>query len=238
MILVSSIVLVLVVVLVLDSPPRRGVALLATASACLAASAEEPSRTKPILIAKGKDCLVHGIVYPFHDDQARFRSRPLGGCAVLYTTPSTGEMKSLVSTGTIEVPTERISFHQTRLLGLACDAERLYAVVWSSGRVFDHPPHAGLGFKGGSYSLHIFWLADGTSLGDTWLLKEPGSSPVGRPNAIAPGLPDVAPQEALGKGPLKLIEKGAACYGVAFGFEGRKLVRHWPLPDATKGEGK
>ncbi|HUT35003.1 MAG TPA: hypothetical protein VNE39_16045 [Planctomycetota bacterium] len=202
-------------------------ALLALHALCGAAEpADEPSRSTPILIAKGQDCLVHGIIYPFHDDQARFRSRSWGGCAVLYTTPSTGEMKALVSTGTTEIPTERISFTQARLVGVACDAERLYAVVWSSGRVFDHPPHPGQPFKGGGYSLHVFWLGDGTGLGETWLLKEPSKSPVSRPNAVAPELPDVAPQETLEKGPLKLTDKGVALYGAAFEFDGKKLMKH------------
>ena len=202
-----------------------GVLLALHALSAAARPADEPSRTKPILFAKGNDWLVHGITYPFHDDQARFRWRSWGGCAVLYTKPSTGEMKALVSTGTIEVPTERISFSQTHLVGVACDAERLYAVVWSSGRVFDDWPQPGKPFKGGYYVLHIFWLADGASLGETWLLKEPGKSPVSRPNAIAPELPDVAPQETLDKGPLKLTEKGVALYGAAFEFDGKKLVK-------------
>ena len=188
------------------------------------------SRTTPVLLARGNDCLVHGITYPFHDDQARFRSRSWGGCAILYTRPSNGEMKALVSTGTVEVPTERISFFQTRLVGVACDPERLYALVWSSGRVFDHPPHPGQPSKGGGYSLHAFWLADGAGLGETWLLKEAGKSPVSRPSVVVPELPDIAPQETLGKGPLKPIEKGVALYGVAFEFEGKKLTKHHPLP--------
>ncbi len=195
-----------------------------------AALSQEPSATKPILIAKGRDYLVHGIVYPFHDDQARFRSRSWGGCALLCTTPSTGEMKALISTGTVENPTERISFNQTRLLGATADAERLYAVVWSSGRMFDSPPHPGQPFKGGSYSLQVFWLADGTSLGETSLVREPGKSPVSRPNAIAPELPAIAPRETLEKGPLKLTEKGVALYGAAFEFDGRKVAKQEAVP--------
>ena len=207
--------------------------LLAAASSSLAARApQQPSRTLPVLIAKGDDYLIHGTSYPFLDDQTRFHARPWGGCAILYTRPSTGEMKALVSTGTVERPTERISFHQTRLLGVACDAERLYAVVWSSGRVFDHPPHPGQPTKGGSYSLHVFWLADGTSLGETWLLKEPGKSPVSRPNVVAAELPDSAPQETLEKGPLKLIDNGILCYGVALEYAGKTLSPEGPTPVA------
>jgi hypothetical protein len=146
-------------------------------------------------------------------------------------------MKCLVSTRTVEAPTRRISFHQTRLVGLACDAERLYAVVWSSGRVYDRPPHPGGPFKGGSYSLHAFWLADGTSLGETWLLKEPGKSPVSRPNAVAVELPDLAPQETLEKGPLELVEQGVACYGLDFEFEGRKLRGQRPSAAAWGVDG-
>ncbi|MBM4030566.1 MAG: hypothetical protein FJ291_02135 [Planctomycetes bacterium] len=218
------IVLVLVVVLVLASSPRRGVAILSLASACLAAepAADGLSRSKPLLIAKGQDYLVHGVSYPLFDDQARFRAPMWAGAMLLYTTPSNGEMKELVSTGTVEVPTERISFFQRRLLGVAADAERLYAVVWNSGRVFDHAPHPGQRMGGGTYTLRVFWLADGTPVTELRLIKKAHQVPPA-PNVFAPGLPDAVVQETLDKGPLKLIEKGIACYGVAFEFEGKKL---------------
>jgi len=230
--LASLIVLVLVVVLVLDSLPRRGIVLLAAASASLAGPPplEKPLASKPLLLAKGQDYLVHGIVYPLHDDQARFRTPQWAGCVVLHTKPSTGEMKGLVSTGTIEVPSERVSYHQTRILGVACDAERLYIVTWFSGRIWDHPPPPGQRLADGGYSLQVFWLADGTpSYGAN--LVPPTPMPIREPVVAVVSLPDTAPQETLEKGPLKPIGKGVACYGVAFEFEGKKLVRHTTLSE-------
>jgi hypothetical protein len=205
--------------------------ILATASASLAGPPplEKSQASKPLLLAKGKDYLIHGIVYPLHDDQARFRTPQWTGCVILYTKPSTGEMKSLVSTGTIEIPTERVSYHQTRILGVACDPERLYVVTWFSGRIWDHPPQPGQRLGDGGYSLQVFWLADGTSTYSAGLLA-PTPMPLREPVVAVVSLPEIAPQETLEKGPLKLLEKGVACYGVAFGFEGRKLTKHSPVP--------
>jgi hypothetical protein len=120
---------------------------------------------------------------------------------------------------------------------VAADAERLYAVVWSSGRVYDHPPHPGQRMGGGGYVLHVFWLADGAALAELRLHKKQDQV-VSAPNVFAPGLPDIAVQESIEKGPLTLTEKGIACYGVAIEFEGRKIVRHSPLPEAPKPEAK
>lgn len=207
--------------------------ILAAASASLGGPPplEKSLASKPLLLAKGQDYLVHGIVYPLHDDQARFRTPQWAGCVILYTKPSTGEMKSLVSTGTVEIPTERVSYHQSRILGVACDAERLYIVTWFSGRIWDHPPHPGQRLTNGGYSLQVFWLADGAptySANLVSLTPMPIREPV-----VAVSLPETAPQEAIEKGPLKLIEKGVACYGAAFEFEGKTLKAQDAMNEAA-----
>ena len=52
----------------------------------------------------------------------------------------------------------------TRVLGVAADAERLYVVLWSSGRIFDRPPAEDAALEGGRYELRVFWLGDGSAL--------------------------------------------------------------------------
>ena len=129
---------------------------------------------------------------------------------LLHTARDTGKMTRLIdATGTVAVNTRRISYRVARVVGVTADAERLYALLWHSGRIFDRPPEDGAALKGGRYELRVFWIADGSAL---------------RVPVLGPeGLPDVVPAASLGPGPLKGEKGGVACFGKVVRYDARAL---------------
>lgn len=183
--------------------PAATLVLLVFASPAFSANED------PVLLEKHKDCFVHALpAWPARGDHVeRLVER---GHSLLHTSRATGKMTRMVAaTGTVAINTRRISYRVTRILGVAADAERLYVVRWSSGRIFDAPPAKGAAVKGGRYELRVFWLADGSRL----------SAP-----PLAPGgLPSAAPQPSLEAGPLKLVPGGVSCFGTSARYKGRTL---------------
>jgi len=185
---------------------RLSLLLLVLLAPALAADEE------PVLLVKNAACFVHAIAaWPALPDRgARFERVVAGGHALLHTSRETGKMVRLVeATGTVAVNTRRISFLVTRLVGVAADADRLYVVLWRSGRIFDRPPEEDAPADGGTYELRVFWLADGSAL----------RAPVLGPD----GLPEAAPPESLGKGPLHVVAGGVDCFGKKVRYDAREL---------------
>src|SRR5262249_2206220 len=113
--------------------------------------------------------------------------------------------------GTWSVPTRRISYQQTRLVGVTADAERLYVLVWHSGRVFDRPPRLDEEAVKGTYRLSVYWLAD--------------SSKIAERDLTGREVPAKAPKETTGKGPLTVADGTVSCYGTKFQFKGKEEVK-------------
>ena len=163
----------------------------------------------PVLLATHQACFVHAL--PAWPAQADRVERVVGpGHALLHTSRATGKMTRLLpATGTVAINTRRISYCLTRVLGVAADAERLYVVLWASGRIFDRPPAEGAALAGGRYELRVFWLGDGGAL---------PAPPLG-----PDGLPAAAPEPSLGRGPLNLVSDGVSCFGTTARYAGRAL---------------
>jgi len=162
-----------------------------------------------VLLTKHVACFVHALpTWPARDDHVE---RVIGrGHALLYTSRESGRMTRLVeTTGIVAVNTRRASYRVTRLLGIASDSERLYVLLWFSGRVYDRPPEEGAALEGGRYEMRVFWLGDGGAL---------RSPPLG-----PSGLPAAAPRASLGVGPLKIVSDGVSCFGRTARYDGRVL---------------
>lgn len=196
-----------------SSPHRQHWSQLATAAAVVAvaqfASAQQPAevvpqeREKPI--AAGDDYFVHVLRAEWKGQSVDLMRRVYpGGSVVLHTDRSTGELTRLLESGTFEIPTRRISYSQTRLLGALADGERLYLAVWHSGRIWDQPPGPWDALKGGGYTLRTYRLSDGKYLKST---------------NITEGVPELAPAEKADAGPLERIDGGVKCFGQEFVLE-------------------
>ncbi|MGD9646488.1 MAG: hypothetical protein AB7U73_12305 [Pirellulales bacterium] len=176
---------------------------------------------QPRLVVATDACFVHALHAPVDPAGNRFMRRPAStSVAVLWTDRATGHMKPVLATGTFAIPTRRLSYSQTRLLGAAADDERLYLAVWRSGRTFDEPPppatesfawtarepsrrEGAIGF-----ALVVVWLADAAQL-----LDEP-----------LPPLAEV-PRETTAAGLIKRVDDGVEVAGQVFKFRGRDVVR-------------
>jgi hypothetical protein len=160
---------------------------------------------KPVLVLADPACFVHAL--RASADAGDVLERPVDpGFMLLHTARASGEMTVLVpATGTVARGTCRASFVQTRILGIAADAERLYVLLWSV-RTWDRPPERDAPAEGGRYELRTFRLADGHALKAPALNTE--------------GLPKGAPKESLGNGPLNLLPgAGVECYGTRAIYE-------------------
>jgi len=112
-------------------------------------------------------------------------------------------------TGTVAVNTRRISYEVRRVLGVAADAERLYVLLWWSGRIYDRPPAQGATIDGGRYELRVHWLDDAAALQ--------------APSLRHDGVPEAAGRPCLDAGPLKLVPGGVSCFGTRARYDGRTL---------------
>ena len=170
---------------------------------------EQPELKKPVLVSKGTKHFVHALdMSPLRaEGWVEFVVAP--GWGLVYTNRESGQMQHLMRpTGTVRINTRRISYSQSRIVGVAADANRLYVLRWQSGRVFDKPPAADAKPEGGRYELSVFWLADGSLV----QLRPLGTK----------GLPKHAPVQQLTPGPLKLVKGGVSCYGSTFRYKGKK----------------
>lgn len=162
---------------------------------------------KPVLVLADTSCFVHAL--PGFPEVQQVERSVDPGFMLLHTVRASGEMSVLVPpTGTVAISTRRISFVQTRILGIAADAERLY-VLLGSVRAWDKPPEKDAPVEGGGYVLRTFWLADGQGLTAPALKTE--------------GLPKGAPPETLKHGPLRLVAGGVESFGTRAIYKGRDL---------------
>ena len=90
------------------------------------------------------------------------------GLVISHTDLETGDMKFVLSTGTIEHQTRRISYSMTSIVGCVQIDDMLVAVVYHSGRVSGESRRLSLNFKPseGSYVIKTYSIATGGRLGE------------------------------------------------------------------------
>ncbi len=188
-------------------------ALLLGAAPAPEAKPADKDPTKPVLIVKHKDYLIHAIPQLASGERkllADDRHPPL---LLVYTSVNSGEMKRLAEGGHSAVPgppmgIDRIHNTRTRIVGVAADAERLYVAYHTA--TWRVKVQAGGGQDGpeqSKYELLVFRLSDGEKL-HTMEMKEGD-------------FPDKAPADSAEPGPLKVMDGSVTCYGVAFAFKGK-----------------
>jgi hypothetical protein len=175
-----------------------------------------------VLIARGKDYLIHAVPVPtiwsqFGEEHSRMIT-PLG-LVVLHTSTTTGEMKKLITGAETWDPLwhDRSAPPARRLLkgiaGIACDSQRLYVLHWKAAPYKTAADILADQRSKGSYRLVVFRAADGQKLYELDIERR--------------ALPAFS-WETTGKGPLRLRDGGVSCFGVAFLFKGDKLLRRVP----------
>ena len=109
----------------------------------------------------------------------------------------------LPPTGVVAQPTRRVSYNETRIVGIVVDKARMYVAVWRSGRIFNLRAKR----LGGSLSLSVFWLEDGSRIDDVALPMK--------------AVPAKVPAETIEAGPLQSREYGVSLFGQTYRYEGR-----------------
>ena len=108
----------------------------------------------PDVLAIGDGFVIHVFTGVVQGDMWIYRIvRP--GIVILHTDLTTGKATWLIHTGTFEVPTRRISFSMSRLLGLFQTETHIAAVLYNAERIWDHLPNDPPPDQG-TYSLSVF----------------------------------------------------------------------------------
>ena len=129
---------------------------------CVRADRKPGLADGPVLLASGKNYTVH--VFAGAVQGMGRLSRVVGpGIVVFHTETSTGKARWMIRTGTFAIPTVRISYSTSRLLGMLQSDTHLAAITYYSGRIFDGPPRVLPPDKGG-YRLSVFEKASGKQL--------------------------------------------------------------------------
>ncbi|MBP3956390.1 hypothetical protein J8F10_13990 [Gemmata sp. G18] len=179
--------------------------------------AADPKADQPVVVTKGDAFIVHALANSAR--QILFREYPPAAPLLMHTALPSGKLTVLFRSGTtigIPIPMglNRTPYSQTRIVGVTADAERLYVLVWSaSWKVEDFggappikPPESD------SYAVRVFWLADGSEVGNVPL----GGSK--RPKNI--------PTESMEAGPLASEKPGSvSVYGETLRFRGKELQK-------------
>jgi hypothetical protein len=174
--------------------------------------------TKPKLLVKGKEYLVHALPPKPDGDPLKAlalamafdKQTVVDGLVVLHTALGTGEMKILAAGQTVmyQAPPmglDRSYSIRSVVAGVAGDEERLFILQAETrtGQLYFTP--------GTTYRLLVFRPDTGARI-HMLELKE-GDFPKGQP------------ADALDTGPLVLRGDGVACFGVTFTFKGTELLK-------------
>jgi hypothetical protein len=187
----------------------------------LVAAQPAPKPDQLVQVAKGDGYVVHALVGP---PVPFFAPQPPAASYLLHTALPAGRLTVLYRSGTtagIPEPMgyDRTPYHQTRVVGVAADAERLYVLVWSARWLV--PDGGGAGGErrppaSDRYEVRVFWLADGSAV---------GSFPLG-----GTARPRVVPRELVEAGPLEVMSGGVRMYGESLRFRGKDRVDAPGLP--------
>jgi hypothetical protein len=165
--------------------------------------------------------------------------RAVTGVIVSHTSLPDGELKWLVVTGLVTIPTRRLSFAMSRLIGLTETESHLIAAIYSTGGFvtendrmpWEPPPGAGL------YEIECFSKLEGAHVRAYRFARDTKSAfsgerlhPYGGAVECVPAdestLPQRVPPETTGVGVLERTEGGFEVFGVRFEAHAeRGLVR-------------
>jgi hypothetical protein len=167
----------------------------------------------PRLIASGP----HFVIHQFNGFVKRglVESVIRSGIVISHTNLKSGEMKWLVTTGIHSIPTRRISYSITRLVGLIDDENHLFIVVYRSGRIFteSNRPPFDPNPKKGHYSLQVFSKKEGNEMYSYRFTN-------------FDLFPRVVPQETLEAGVLKRTKEGYQVFDSVFRIDkSGKVIR-------------
>ncbi len=101
--------------------------------------AQERGGPQPKLIARSEKVFVHGI--PGGSNGGFYESVMRSGVSVTVTHREDGRMETILSTGVFSIPTRRISYSASRLLGTATTEDHVYCLLYGAGRLLDRPPY-------------------------------------------------------------------------------------------------
>jgi len=169
---------------------------------------------------KNPKLLASGTNFAIHQFEGFVENRMVeavirSGIVISHTNLKSGAMKWLVSTGIHSIPTCRISYSITRLVGLMQDDKHLLVVVYSSGRTFtqnNRPPSCPDPQKG-QYVLQVFSKAEGEKI-YTWTFKDSGL------------FPESVPNETTESGIIRKMKKGYRVFDSVFRIdESGKVIR-------------
>jgi len=188
------------------SPIARCVAALLATVAMNGLQAQRRTQIPPTLLHATAKAFVHALpAAPTASDALPRNSIVACGIGLTWTDRDTGTMRFLGSpTGTIALPTRRVSYSETRLAGVQIDDQRLYVATWFSPRRFQREPDAT-----GSLRLQVFWLDDGSLLDTVSVARD------------APRPED----ESTASGVLEPAENGVKCGELTLVYEGKKRSR-------------
>jgi hypothetical protein len=198
-----------------------GIVAFTTLGAVILAAAPAPEKkpvendfTKPVLLVKHKDYLIHAVPQSPSGERSLVLDEIHPPLLLLYTSAISGEMKRLAASGHSAVPgppmgIDRIHHTRTRIVGVVADADRLYVVFHTTNWKAMVPEGGRDGAERKKYELLVFRLTDGEKL-HALEMKE-GDFPEGMP------------RDTSEAGPLKVIEGGVICYGVTFEFKGKEV---------------
>lgn len=176
--------------------------------------AENPADTaQPRLIASGPDFAIHQFKGAVEFGRMGFALR--SGIVIAHTDLQSGKLTWLITTGLRSIPTRRISYSISKLVGLAQDDKRLFAVVYTSGRMFtqDDRPPASHDPRKGQYILYVFSKAEGTKI-YTWSFTDPQF------------FPEAVPEETVETGLLRITDQGYRVFDNVFRTdESGKIMR-------------
>jgi hypothetical protein len=166
-------------------------------------AADNPQDKDPKLIASGPGFAIHQFEGFVEDEMVESVIR--SGIVISHTNLKTGKMKWLVSTGVHSIPTRRISYSISRLVGLLEDERHLIAVVYESGRTFTRTnrPPLGPDPKKGQYILSVFSKAEGENI-HTSTFKDSDS------------FPQSVPHETTLEGVIKKTDRGYLIFDSVF----------------------
>jgi len=173
-------------------------------SACAPFLCDEPGAEPsggPVLLACGDDFTISAFEGAVKNDAGGNRLvEP--GVVIFHTDRKTGKSTWLIRTGTFEVPTRRVSYSVSRLLGLCQTDTHLAAAVYVAPRVWTRPP-IDPPADVGAYRLVVFEKATGRKTSDVVL---------DLPN----GPPERVPEETIGLGVIRETERGYVILGTHF----------------------
>jgi hypothetical protein len=182
---------------------KRLAAILVAVACCSPVLAREPLRRGPDVLANGDGYTIHLFRGLTRVDSIHRYGRVIDtGYVIQHTCHADGIGKWLLSTGTYSVPTRRISYYTSRLLGLMQTGTYLVLVVYESGRLWDRPPYEPPPEEG-RYTVTV-------------VDKRTGDRTLNRELILGDNRPEVVPKESRDLGIIKRTDSGFTVFDKAF----------------------